>query len=66
METWSIACVSYCVIKVGSVVANVTIECADIAKQLSAKIDSDEGRGEWDQNREKVCFVAARFVSNIT
>lgn len=66
MGTWSITCESCCVIKVGFVVPNVASECTDISKQLSAKIDGDEGHGEWEQNREKVGFVAARFMSNIT
>ena len=64
--SWSITCESYCVIKVGFVVPNVASECTDIFKQLSAKIDGDEGRGEWEQNRKKGVFVVARFVGNIT
>jgi hypothetical protein len=28
-----------------------------MAKQLSAKIFRNEDRGEWEQNREKVCLL---------
>ena len=66
MGTWSITCESYCVIKVGFVVTDVTFEFTDVPKQLSVKIFRDEDRGEWGQNREKECFVAACFVTNIT
>jgi hypothetical protein len=66
MHAWSSTSESYFVIKVGFVVPDVTFECTDMAKQLSAKIDGNEDRGECEQSREKLCFVATRFVGNIT
>ena len=45
---------SYCVVKVGSVVTDVTIECTDMVDHLSVKRIDNEDRGEWEQNHEKV------------
>jgi hypothetical protein len=47
------------------IVPGVVFKCTDMVKQLSAKIDDEEDPGEWEQNRQKVCFVVTPFVDYI-
>jgi hypothetical protein len=56
---------SCCVIKVGFVVPDVTMECTNMAKHFSAKGNRDEDRGEWEQNHETV-FRCGMLMSKIT